>query len=173
MKNIILLLCFLYTLANTAFAGTLYTCTDLNGNLIITSNPQDGMTKCVSKDFSDDMTLQKKAQLPSQGLQNNRNSDKQQLLDENVNKHKEIQASKKRGAENLDNESSGKSCNTRDCLPASSTRLQSEPYETSNAEPVNNPALSAEDTKRKRTGGYRPPPSDRSEKDASTSSSLR
>ncbi len=173
MKKMIFMFCSLFVLISTAFAGTLYTCTDLNGNLIITSNPQDGMTKCVPKDFSGDMTLQKKAQLQSQGLQNNTNSYKQQLVDENVNIPNEINSLEKSKAENINNQSSGKRCNTRDCLPVGSTRLQSEPYESSNAESVNIPASSAEDTKRKRSEGYRPPPSDSSEKDASTSSSLR
>jgi RNA polymerase subunit RPABC4/transcription elongation factor Spt4 len=37
-----------------AHAGELYSCTDRNGNSIVTDSPQDGMTNCTLKDSYDD-----------------------------------------------------------------------------------------------------------------------
>lgn len=183
MRKIVLMLFFLLALASTTFAATLYTCTDLDGNPIITSNPQDGMTKCVPKDFSADMTFQKKDQQQGYDLQINPNSDNQPSPDEHPGNQVGISSSSKRGADNPDNELNERGRNTGDGLPVSSSRSPSEPYRNSIAAPVNIPpassvetvnipASSAEMPKKRKSGGYRPPPSD-SAKDASTSSSLR
>ena len=50
MKRIIFTFCVLFTLVIYVNAGELYTCIDLDGNSIVTDNPQDGMKNCVLKD---------------------------------------------------------------------------------------------------------------------------
>jgi len=50
MKRIILTLCVFFAFITSANAGELYRCTDRDGNTVITSSPQDGMTNCVLKD---------------------------------------------------------------------------------------------------------------------------
>lgn len=49
-----LTVCCVIGLLTSAHALELYRCLDSNGNEIITSAPQDGMTNCVLKDSSDD-----------------------------------------------------------------------------------------------------------------------
>ncbi len=62
MKIIMLTVCFFITLLPSANALELYRCLDNNGNQIITSTPQDGMTDCVLKDSSDGAVAEEKAQ---------------------------------------------------------------------------------------------------------------
>ena len=54
MKQIILTLCVFIAFITSAYAEQLYKCIDRNGNPIITSAPQDGMTNCVLKDSDED-----------------------------------------------------------------------------------------------------------------------
>ncbi len=54
MRIVMLTLCFFAVLWTSANAAEMYRCLDSNGNQIITSTPQDGMTDCVLKDSSDD-----------------------------------------------------------------------------------------------------------------------
>lgn len=54
MRIIMLTVCCVVGLLTSAHALELYRCLDSNGNEIITSAPQDGMTDCVLKDSSDD-----------------------------------------------------------------------------------------------------------------------
>lgn len=50
MKRIILTLCVFFAFITSANAGELYRCADRDGNTVITSSPQDGMTRCELKD---------------------------------------------------------------------------------------------------------------------------
>lgn len=54
MKVIMLALCFFAGFLTSAHALELYRCIDNNGNVVITSTPQDGMRDCVRKGSSDD-----------------------------------------------------------------------------------------------------------------------
>jgi hypothetical protein len=54
MKIIVLTLCVFIVIITSAYAEQLYKCIDSNGNPIITSTPQDGMTNCVLKDSDED-----------------------------------------------------------------------------------------------------------------------
>jgi hypothetical protein len=47
-KVLFIILCFFIAFITTANAGELYSCTDRDGNIILTTNPQDGM-KCELK----------------------------------------------------------------------------------------------------------------------------
>ncbi len=51
MKRSIVALCIFITLSSLANAE-MYKCEDRDGNTILTSSPQDGMTKCVLKESS-------------------------------------------------------------------------------------------------------------------------
>jgi hypothetical protein len=50
MKRILLTLCIFIAFITCANAGELYICTDRDGNTVMTSRPQDGMTNCALKD---------------------------------------------------------------------------------------------------------------------------
>jgi Domain of unknown function (DUF4124) len=50
MKRILLTLSIFIAFITSANAGELYSCTDRDGNTVITSSPQDGMTNCALKD---------------------------------------------------------------------------------------------------------------------------
>jgi hypothetical protein len=47
MKRIIFALCVFIAMVTVVYAGEMYRCIDRNGNPVITSIPQDGMTNCV------------------------------------------------------------------------------------------------------------------------------
>ena len=59
MKQIILTLCVFIVFITSVYAGELYKCIDSNGNPIVTSAPQDGMTNCVLKDSDEDSSSRK------------------------------------------------------------------------------------------------------------------
>ena len=59
MKQIILTLCVFIALITSAYAEDLYKCLDSKGDPIITSAPQDGMTKCVPEGSDEDATPEK------------------------------------------------------------------------------------------------------------------
>jgi hypothetical protein len=50
MKKIFFILSIILIFASPLFAGELYSCKDRQGNSIVTSAPQDGMTDCTLKD---------------------------------------------------------------------------------------------------------------------------
>ena len=52
MKLVFLIPCIVSVFLSSGNAGDLYSCIDRDGNIIITSSPQDGMEKCVLK-YSD------------------------------------------------------------------------------------------------------------------------
>ena len=57
MNRIILVLCIVIALTASARAGQLFSCTDRDGNPVVTSIPQDGMENCVLKStFKDSST---------------------------------------------------------------------------------------------------------------------
>jgi hypothetical protein len=59
MKQIIFTLCVFIAFITSAYAEELYKCIDINGNPIITSAPQDGMTNCLPKNSDEDSSPQK------------------------------------------------------------------------------------------------------------------
>ena len=56
MKRIFLIVYIIFAFITAANAGAMYSCSDRDGNKIITDNPQDGMIKCVLVE-SDEETL--------------------------------------------------------------------------------------------------------------------
>ena len=54
MRIVMLALCCFICLLTSAHALEMYKCLDNNGNAVITSTPQDGMTDCVLMDSSED-----------------------------------------------------------------------------------------------------------------------
>lgn len=74
MKIIMLTLCFIINLLQSANAMELYRCLDNNGNEIITSAPQDWMRNCVLKESYDDSEVEESAQQQS-GYQGSRNQE--------------------------------------------------------------------------------------------------
>jgi len=54
MRIVMLTLCCFICLLTSAHALEMYKCLDNNGNAVITSTPQDGMTDCVLMDSSED-----------------------------------------------------------------------------------------------------------------------
>jgi len=59
MKQVFLIICFLFVFFATSNADEFYKCTDSSGSMLITSIPQDGM-KCVGMDGSKETPKQKK-----------------------------------------------------------------------------------------------------------------
>ena len=62
MRILMVTLCLFAALSLSAHAAELYRCLDLDGNIIITSTPQDGMKDCKLKDSSDDSAQDKREQ---------------------------------------------------------------------------------------------------------------
>ena len=68
MKQILITLFVLMALVTTVNAGALYSCNDRDGNVIITSIPQEGMINCELKDEYNDPTPQERAKQESETL---------------------------------------------------------------------------------------------------------
>jgi hypothetical protein len=54
MSRLFIAVCIFFTFIISANAMELYSCIDKDGNKIVTSSPQDGMTNCVLKDSQED-----------------------------------------------------------------------------------------------------------------------
>lgn len=62
MNRIFIILCVFFAFLTSANAGEMYSCTDRDGNAIVTSTPQDGMENCVLKDSYSDPSPQERVQ---------------------------------------------------------------------------------------------------------------
>ncbi len=74
MRIIMLTLCVFTVLWTSANAAEMYRCLDSNGNQIITSAPQDGMTDCELKDSSDDSVAEEGEQKENSSVESDRKS---------------------------------------------------------------------------------------------------
>jgi len=61
MNRILTTLCVIFALITTANAGDLYRCDDRNGNVIVTTSPQDGMENCVLQESYEDAAPKEQA----------------------------------------------------------------------------------------------------------------
>jgi len=161
MKKIIFIGSILFVLAGHASAVTLYTCTDLHGHPVITTNPQDGMTDCVPKDFSGDVTSPGKEDFQTQGFQSNAVAETSRTPDGSVNQSTAPRNAQRDETAKRDQESPAGSCRGGNCLAPPSTQPGSESYATPSPAPVDRSSSSvAGTTNKKSRRGYRPPPSD-------------
>jgi hypothetical protein len=65
MSRILITVCVLLGLIASANAGVLYSCSDQNGKIIVTSSPQDGMRDCVIKDSQEDFAERETDEKPN------------------------------------------------------------------------------------------------------------
>lgn len=74
MRIIMLTLCFFAALSISANAMEMYRCLDRDGNIIITSAPQDWMTNCKLKESSDDSAEKEGGQKQNSPIASDRKS---------------------------------------------------------------------------------------------------
>lgn len=61
MKRIFFSFCIIFAFVTVFHAGDLYRCVDRNGNMIVTSFPDDEMKDCVLKDSFEDSAVKEQA----------------------------------------------------------------------------------------------------------------
>jgi hypothetical protein len=74
MRIIMLALCFFAALSTSANAAEIYHCQDSNGNVIITSAPQDWMNNCKLTNSSDDSSAEEGGQKQNSPVASDRRS---------------------------------------------------------------------------------------------------